>query len=52
MILLSFSDVKVLTCFAFGSRFAVWIVVGGVDQIFKLLDQRTQALVDLVHLWH
>lgn len=41
-----------LTCFAFGGWFALRVVVGRVDQIFKLLSQRTQALVDLIHLWH
>lgn len=44
--------VHALTCFAFGRWLALWIVVGRVDQIFELLDQRTQTLVYLVNLWH
>lgn len=44
--------ISALTCFAFGSWFALWVVAGGVDQIFKVLDQKTQTVVNLVHLWH
>lgn len=40
------------TCFAFGSWFVLWVVAGRVDQICKLLDQRTQTVVNLFHFWH
>lgn len=40
------------TWFAFRSWFALRVVVGGIDQVFKLLHQGTQTVVHLLHLWH
>lgn len=41
-----------LTWFAFCGWFTLWVVIGGVNQLLKLLSQRAQTLVNLIYLWH
>lgn len=40
------------TSFSFGSWFDVRVVVERINHVFKLVYQRTQTDVHLLHLWH